>query len=147
MLCFALKKKRNRPCPIPHFCLNPATFFLSFNFLALPFPSSLSSTSPPQGFPLLLSWPPAAHCEVGSRLQSRALTALLSLALMQVDSDLTPTAMPSGFFVFFVFSSIPVPSAIFHSHLFILRVLKMSHHLHIQVLHHNFQTGSLKAAI
>lgn len=71
----------------PHLCLNPATLFLStsYNFLALLFPSSLSSIFPPQGYPLLLSWPPAAHCEVGSRLLSWALTALLSLALMQVD--------------------------------------------------------------
>ncbi|KAG7231239.1 hypothetical protein INR49_012070 [Caranx melampygus] len=39
------------------------------------------------GFPLLLSWLPAAHCEVGSRLLSWALTALLSLALMQVQES------------------------------------------------------------
>lgn len=75
----------------PHLYLNPATLSLytSYHFLALPFPFCLSSTFPPQGYPLLLSWPPAAHCEVGSRLLSWALTALLSLALMQVDFALT----------------------------------------------------------
>ncbi len=67
----------------------PFSLSTSYNFLVLPFPSSLSSTFPPQGYPLLLSWPPAAHCEAGSRLLSWALAALLSLALMQVDFDLT----------------------------------------------------------
>lgn len=53
------------------------------SFWLCPFPPS--STFPPQGCPLLLSWPPAAHCEVGSRPPSWVLAALLSLALMQVD--------------------------------------------------------------
>lgn len=67
----------------------PLSLYTSYHFLALPFPFCLSSTFPPQGYPLLLSWPPAAHFEVGSRLLNWALPALLSLALMQVDLDLT----------------------------------------------------------
>lgn len=87
MLCFILKITL---WLTPHLYLNPAalSLYTSYHFLALPFPFCLSSTFPPQGYPLLLSWPPAAHCEVGSRLLSWALTALLSLALMQVDFDL-----------------------------------------------------------
>lgn len=118
----------------PHLCLNPATLSLStsYNFPALPFPSSLSSTFPPQGYLLLLSWPPAAHCEVGSRLLSWVLTALLSLPLMQVDLDLAPTAIPC------LFSSIFDPHLIFHSHLSIFTLLTISYHVHLHppVLYH-----------
>lgn len=72
---------------MPHLNSNPAilSFHTSYHFLAVPFPFCLSSKCPPQGFPLLLSWLPVAHCAVGFRLLSWALTALLSLALMQVD--------------------------------------------------------------
>lgn len=75
---------------MPHLNSKPAipSFHTSYHFLAVPFPFCLSTKCPPQGFPLLLSWLPAAHCEVGFRLLSWALTALLSLALMQVDFHL-----------------------------------------------------------
>lgn len=76
---FADSSKQSFFCPIP---------VTSWVCASLP---SLSSTFPPQGFPLLLSWPPAALCGVGSRLQSWALTALLFLALMQVDSRVAYT--------------------------------------------------------
>lgn len=85
-----------------------------------------SSTFPPQGFPLLLSWPPAAHCEVGSRLLNWALTALLSFALMQVDrpgsyrhSSLPPSWLHMPF-------SIPTH--------FILLTLKIIHYLLTPIL-------------
>lgn len=75
---------------MPHLYSNPAilSFHAFYHFLAVPFPFCLSSTCPPQGFPLLLSWLPAAPCEVGFRLLNWALTALLSLALMQVEFHL-----------------------------------------------------------
>lgn len=121
MLCFilnttlcltfslALKPSNASPPPPP----------ISYNSLALPCPSSLSSTFPPQGYPLLLSWLPAAHCEVGSRLLSWALTALLCLALMQVAFELAPTHISS------LFNSICLSHFIFHCHLSIFAVMKI----------------------
>lgn len=136
MLCFILKTTL---WLTPHLCLNPKTRSVStsYNFLALPFPSSLSSTSPPQGYPLLLSWPPVAHCEVGSRLLSWALTARLSLALMQVDLELAPTAIPC------LSTSILDPHLIFHSHFSIFTVLKIIYTISI---HHQL-SGIKKNAL